>query len=578
MGKPTGFLEYDRANAKAMSPKTRVKNFNEFHTPLSEAEQRRQGARCMECGVPFCQSGMMIKGMTSGCPLNNLIPEWNDLVYTGNWKQAYNRLKRTNSFPEFTSRVCPAPCEAACTCGLNGDPVSIKENEFAVIEKAYADGLAGPKPPKIRTGKKVAVIGSGPAGLAAADQLNKRGHSVTVYEREDRVGGLLMYGIPNMKLEKQIIERKIAVMEAEGVTFVTGADVGKNQKADKLLKEYDSVILACGASNPRDINAPGRDADGIYFAVDFLKSTTKCLLAERDAKLSAEAAEAAAQAEKARMTAPISAAGPYAGAYAAETPRAGGAASGAGNLSGNGSAAGGVTGISGATNASLSAADTAMPVTRLTEGKYISAKGKHVIVIGGGDTGNDCVGTSIRHGCKSVVQLEMMPKPPEKRTEDNSWPEWPRILKTDYGQEEAIAAFGGDPRIYQTTVKEFKKNKEGQLCAAVLVSLTPQKDEKTGRTMMVPVEGSEREVPADLVLIAAGFLGSQKYVSDAFGVKLNARTNVDTAPGSYKTNVEKVFAAGDMHRGQSLVVWAIREGREVAKEVDAALMGYTNLM
>ena len=551
MGKPTGFMEYDRANAKAASPKTRVKNFNEFHTPLSEAEQRRQGARCMECGVPFCQSGMMIKGMTSGCPLNNLIPEWNDLVYTGNWKQAYNRLKRTNSFPEFTSRVCPAPCEAACTCGLNGDPVSIKENEFAVIEKAYADGQAGPKPPKIRTGKKVAVIGSGPAGLAAADQLNKRGHSVTVYEREDRVGGLLMYGIPNMKLEKQIVERKIAVMEAEGVTFVTGADVGKNQKAEKLLKEYDSVILACGASNPRDINAPGRDADGIYFAVDFLKSTTKCLLAERDAKLSAEAAEAAAQAEKARMTAPVSAAGPYAGAYAEGT---------------------------GAPRGVLSAADTAMPVTRLTEGRYISAKGKHVIVIGGGDTGNDCVGTSIRHGCKSVIQLEMMPKPPEKRTEDNSWPEWPRILKTDYGQEEAIAAFGGDPRIYQTTVKEFKKNKEGKLCAAVLVSLTPQKDEKTGRTMMVPVEGSEREVPADLVLIAAGFLGSQKYVSDAFGVKLNARTNVDTAPGSYKTNVEKVFAAGDMHRGQSLVVWAIREGREVAKEVDAALMGYTNLM
>ena len=551
MGKPTGFLEYERANAKAVSPKTRVKNFNEFHTPLSEAEQRRQGARCMECGVPFCQSGMMIKGMTSGCPLNNLIPEWNDLVYTGNWKQAYNRLKRTNSFPEFTSRVCPAPCEAACTCGLNGDPVSIKENEFAVIEKAYADGQAGPKPPKIRTGKKVAVIGSGPAGLAAADQLNKRGHSVTVYEREDRVGGLLMYGIPNMKLEKQIIERKIAVMEAEGVTFVTGADVGKNQKAEKLLKEYDSVILACGASNPRDIDAPGRDADGICFAVDFLKSTTKCLLAERDAKLSAEAAEAAAQAEKARMTAPVSAAGPYAGAYAEGT---------------------------GAPRGALSAADTAMPVTRLTDGKYISAKGKHVIVIGGGDTGNDCVGTSIRHGCKSVIQLEMMPKPPEKRTEDNSWPEWPRILKTDYGQEEAIAAFGGDPRIYQTTVKEFKKNKEGKLCAAVLVSLTPQKDEKTGRTMMVPVEGSEREVPADLVLIAAGFLGSQKYVSDAFGVKLNARTNVDTAPGSYKTNVEKVFAAGDMHRGQSLVVWAIREGREVAKEVDAALMGYTNLM
>ncbi len=543
MGKPTGFLEYDRETSQAASPKARVRHFNEFHTPLSEAEQRRQGARCMECGVPFCQSGMMIKGMASGCPLNNLIPEWNDLVYTGNWRQAYNRLKRTNSFPEFTSRVCPAPCEAACTCGLNGDPVSIKENEYAVVEKAYADGLAGPKPPKIRTGKKVAVIGSGPSGLAAADQLNKRGHSVTVYEREDRVGGLLMYGIPNMKLEKQIIERKIAVMEAEGVTFVTGADVGRAQKADKILKGYDSVILACGASNPRDIGVPGRDAEGICFAVDFLKSTTKCLLAERDAAYAAACAAAIKAAPKERAA---SAAGPY--ARAVSEPYV------------------------------LPAADTSMPAARLTDGRYISAKGKHVLVIGGGDTGNDCVGTAIRHGCKSVLQLEMMPKPPERRTEDNSWPEWPRILKTDYGQEEAIALFGGDPRVYQTTVKEFKKTKDGKVCGAVLVSLTPQKDEKTGRTAMVPVEGSEREVPADLVLIAAGFLGSQKYVSDAFGVKLNARTNVDTAPGSYRTNVEKVFAAGDMRRGQSLVVWAIREGREVAKEVDAALMGYTNLM
>ncbi len=553
MGKTTGFLEYERVTSKAAAPKARVKHFNEFHTPLSESEQRRQGARCMECGVPFCQSGMMIKGMASGCPLNNLVPEWNDLVYTGNWRQAYNRLKRTNSFPEFTSRVCPAPCEAACTCGLNGDPVSIKENEFAVIEKAYADGLAGPKPPKIRTGKRVAVIGSGPSGLAAADQLNKRGHSVTVYEREDRVGGLLMYGIPNMKLEKQIIERKIGVMEAEGVTFVTGADVGKNCKADRLLQEYDSVILACGASNPRDIGVPGRDAEGIYFAVDFLRSTTKCLLASRDAEETAK--RAAVSAEMAPAIRVASAAGIYAGAARAV-----------------------------ATAAALErfagpdAADTSMPVSRLTDGQYISAKGKHVIVIGGGDTGNDCVGTSIRHGCRSVVQLEMMPEPPRQRTEDNSWPEWPRILKTDYGQEEAIAVFGGDPRVYQTTVKEFKKAKNGKVCAAVLVSLEPQKDEKTGRMVMVPVEGSEREVPADLVLIAAGFLGSQKYVSDAFGVRLNARTNVDTAPGSYRTSVEKVFAAGDMRRGQSLVVWAIREGREVAKEVDEALMGYTNLM
>ena len=505
MGKPTGFLEYERVTGRAESPRDRIRNFCEFHIPLSEAEQKKQGARCMECGVPFCQSGMMIKGMVSGCPLNNLIPEWNDLVYHGNWKQAYNRLKRTNSFPEFTSRVCPAPCEAACTCGLNGDPVSIRENEQAVIEQAYVSGQAGARPPKIRTGKKVAVIGSGPAGLAAADQLNKRGHSVTVFEREDRIGGLLMYGIPNMKLEKWVIDRKRKVMEEEGVSFVTGADVGKDYKAGKVLKEFDSVILACGASNPRDLKAPGREAEGIYFAVDFLKSTTKSLLATepKGADLKASA---------------------------------------------------------------------------LKEGTFISAKGKHVVVIGGGDTGNDCVGTSIRHGCASVTQLEMMPKPPRERAADNSWPEWPKVLKTDYGQEEAMAVFGADPRLYQTTVKEFKKNKDGKVCGAVTVRLEPKKDEKTGRVNMVPVEGSEKEIPADLVLIAAGFLGSQKYVADAFGVKLNDRTNVSTQSGTYRTNVEHVFAAGDMHRGQSLVVWAIREGREAAKEVDRELMGYTNLM
>ena len=494
MGKPTGFLEYERKGSAAEAPLQRIRHFHEFHTPLSEEQQREQGARCMECGVPFCQSGMVLNGMVSGCPLNNLVPEWNDLVYNGNWPQAYNRLKKTNSFPEFTSRVCPAPCEAACTCGLNGDPVSIRENERAIIEKAYETGKAKARPPKLRTDKKIAVVGSGPAGLAAADQLNKRGHNVTVFEREDRVGGLLMYGIPNMKLEKHIIDRKIQVMKEEGITFVTGADIGRNYKVNRLKREFDCVILTCGASNPRDISVPGRDAEGIYFAVDFLKSTTKSLLA-----------------------------------------------------------------------------------SGLEDGNYISAKDKHVLVIGGGDTGNDCVGTALRHGCASVTQLEMMPKLPAVRAENNTWPEWPRICKTDYGQEEAAAVFGHDPRIYQTTVKEFIRDESGKVCKAVLISLSPQKDSETGRTVMAPVEGSEKEIPTDLVLIAAGFLGAQSYVADAFGVELNERSNIATPPGSYATNIENIFAAGDMHRGQSLVVWAIQEGREAAKEIDRCLMGYTNL-
>lgn len=494
MGKPTGFLEYERVEAKAVAPKERIKNFNEFHTPLSETEQRCQSARCMDCGVPFCQSGMTIKGMTSGCPLNNLIPEWNDLVYTGNWEQAYNRLHKTSNFPEFTSRVCPALCEKACTCGLNGDAVCTKENEMAIIEHAYANGLAGPKPPKARTGKRIAVIGSGPSGLAVADQLNQRGHLVTVYERADRIGGLLRYGIPNMKLEKHIIDRKLNVMKDEGVEFVTEANIGRNIKAKKIMDDYDAVVLAVGASNPRDISAPGRDADGIYFAVDFLTATTKSLL-DSD----------------------------------------------------------------------------------LTDGKYISAKDKNVIVIGGGDTGNDCVGTAIRHGCKSVTQLEMMPKTPDVRSETNPWPQWPLVCKTDYGQEEAIAVFGHDPRIYTTTVKEFKKDKKGKLCKVVTIQLESKVDEATGRRMMVPVEGTEKELPCELVLIAAGFLGTQKYLTDAFGVEVNQRTNIKTDDGRFATNVAGVFACGDCHTGQSLVVKAIRQGRDCAREVDKYLMGYTNL-
>lgn len=495
MGKPTGFMDYDRVTSKAVEPKKRIKNFNEFHEHLSKEEQQLQGARCMECGVPFCQAGMNICGMTSGCPLHNLVPEWNDLVYTGNWEQAYNRLKKTNSFPEFTSRVCPALCEAACTCGLNGDPVATKENEYAIIENAYKEGYAAAQPPKVRTGKTVAVVGSGPSGLAVADQLNKRGHSVTVFERSDRVGGLLMYGIPNMKLEKHVIDRKIKIMEEEGVKFVTNANIGKDVKASKLLTEFDRVVLACGASNPRDINAPGRDAKGIYFAVDFLKANTKSLLD-----------------------------------------------------------------------------------SNFEDGNFVNTKGKNVVIIGGGDTGNDCVGTSIRHGAKSVTQIEMMPKAPDTRAEDNPWPEWPKVCKTDYGQEEAIAVFGSDPRIYESTVKEFVKDKNGNLKAVKIVKLSWEKDKETGRMSMKEVPGSERTLEAEVVLIAAGFLGSEKYVTEAFKVEVNERTNVKTEAGKYATNVKNVFTTGDMHRGQSLVVWAIREGREAAREVDESLMGYSNLV
>ena len=502
MGKATGFLDYERKDPVSIPPLERIKSFDEFHERLTDEEQRCQGGRCMSCGVPFCQAGTMIGGMASGCPLKNLVPETNDLVYRGNYEQAYYRLNKTHAFPEFTSRVCPALCEAACTCGEVGKPVSTKENEKAIIEYAYENGLVSNDAPATRTGKKVAIIGSGPSGLAAAKLLNMRGHTVTVYERSDRAGGLLRYGIPNMKLDKRIIDRRIRLMEEAGIEFKYSVNVGKDITAKELIAKYDRVILCCGASNPRDIKAPGRDAKGIYFAVDFLSEVSKKLMDEN---------------------------------Y------------------------------------------DSGKVINASDFSFTSLKGKEVIVIGGGDTGNDCVGTSIRLGAKKVTQLEMMPRPSEVRQPDNQWPEWPKVLKTDYGQEEAIALYGKDPRIFKTTVTEFIKNKSGVLTGVKTVELEAKKDDKTGRINMVPVEGTEKELKADLVLIAAGFLGSEEYVTSGFKVKTNERSNVETKAGEYQTSNEKIFTAGDMHRGQSLVVWAIKEGMDAAKAVDESLMGYTNL-
>ena len=495
MGKNDGFMIYKRVEDSWIEPSSRIKNFKEFHNHLDDRERREQAARCMNCGVPMCQSAIRLAGMVTGCPLHNFIPEWNDALYKGQYDMAAWRLLKTSSFPEFTGRVCPALCEKACNCGNGGDikeAVTIHDNELYIIEKAFESRYMKPQIPKVRSDKKIAVIGSGPAGLAVADLLNRRGHNVTVYERDDRIGGLLMYGIPNMKLDKKIVERRVNLMKAEGVTFITNADVGRNVDAKQLLSEYDAVALCCGAKKPRPLSAQGSEAQGIMFAVDWLKSVTKSLL---DSDFS--------------------------------------------------------------------------------DKNFFDPKGKHVVILGGGDTGNDCTGSSIRLGAASVTQLEMMPCPPAERQPNNPWPQWPKVLKTDYGAQESIEKFGHDPRVYKTTIKEVYQ-KDGKVCGIKTVQVEFKNVD--GKRTLCEIEGSEKELPADLILIAAGFLGCEDYTANAFGVPLSPRNTIATSGAdSYFTGTDKVFTAGDMHRGQSLVVWAIAEGRECAREIDEYLMGYSNL-
>jgi glutamate synthase (NADPH/NADH) small chain len=489
MGKPTGFLEYLRELPQDRSPIERIADWKEFHLHMPEEKQRQQGARCMDCGTPFCHTGSLISGMASGCPINNLIPEWNDLIFRNLWKEAIQRLEKTNNFPEFTGRVCPAPCEGSCVLGIHEPPVTIKNNEYTIAERAFAEGWVKPNPPATRTGKTVAVVGSGPAGLAAAAQLNKAGHTVTVIERADRIGGLLMYGIPNMKLDKAVVQRRVDLLAAEGVTFLTGTEVGKNYPVEKL-KEFDAVILCTGATQPRNLPIAGRELKGVHFAMEFLGSNTKALLDNAPAP--------------------------------------------------------------------------------------ICAKDKNVVVIGGGDTGTDCVGTSLRHGCKSVVQFEILSKPPMERQPNNPWPEWPKVFKQDYGQEEAQAKFGSDPRIYLTTVKKFVGDDQGALKAVKTVQVEWQKNDK-GQFVPKEIAGTEKEHPAELALLAMGFLGPEQSLLEQLGVDRDTRSNAKAELGKYVTNVPGVFAAGDARRGQSLVVWAIHEGRAAARECDRFLMGSTQL-
>jgi glutamate synthase (NADPH) small chain len=493
MGKPTGFIDYLRELPADRPAAERIRDWNEFHFHMEEPKLRQQGARCMDCGIPFCHTGTLISGMAAGCPIHNLIPEWNDLVYRGLWKEALERLHKTNNFPDFTGRVCPAPCEGSCVLGINNPPVTIKNIECAIIDHGWDNGWVKPQPPKVRTGKKVAVVGSGPAGLCAAAQLNKAGHTVTVFERADRPGGLLMYGIPNMKLDKEeVVLRRIRQLEAEGIAFLCNIDVGTNYPGERLLKEFDAVVLCTGATRPRNLPVEGRDLKGIHFAMDFLTANTRALL------------------------------------------------------------------------------------DRHKNGEFISAEGKDVIVVGGGDTGTDCVGTSLRQGCRSLVQIEILPKPPAERAKDNPWPEWPKVYRLDYGQEEAAAKFGADPRIYLTTVKRFIGDGHGQVKEALTVRIQWERNEK-GQFVPKEVPGTEKVVPTQLVLLAMGFLGPEQPLLETLNVDRDPRTNIKAEFEKYQTNLKGVFAAGDCRRGQSLVVWAFNEGRGAARECDRYLMGRTEL-